>query len=126
MHLEIQKRYFTPALLCLLAGVGILIYKGPGWKWLRYYGGDVVVVAFLYFTLSFFYTGSALIRLSIIAAIALVIELAQLFHLTPNNGSLLSTLVFGSNFDYLDLFAYALGLALAILYDLGFTTKRHR
>ncbi|HEY9811707.1 MAG TPA: DUF2809 domain-containing protein [Halomicronema sp.] len=119
MQFQIQKRFFPPALFSALAGLSILIYRGPGWVWLRYYGGDIVAVAFLYFTLSLFYTGSPPIRFSIIATIALFIELAQLFHLTPPNGSLLSTLVFGSNFDYFDLLAYILGLFLAVAYDLS-------
>ncbi len=111
-----RKGYVLSALACLLAGLAIFVYRGPGWVVLRYYVGDVVAVAFLYFGLSAAWNGPVLARAGAIAAIALGIEFAQLLELTPKDGSLVTEIVFGSSFDAIDLLAYAAGLvgALAI------------
>lgn len=102
------------ALACLLAGLGIFVYRGPGWVFLRYYVGDVVAVAFLYFGLSAVWNGTAAVRAGAVGAFALGIEFAQLLQLTPKDGSLLTEIVFGSSFDAWDLAAYAIGLVGAV------------
>ena len=123
-----QKRFLIAALMSLLAGIAILIYadiKGPYWQFFRYYVGDVVAVAFLYFVLSLFWKAPAYLRGLAIAAIAVTIEFAQLFGLTPNNGSFLAEIIFGSHFEIWDFLAYGVGLAGAVGID-WLTTKQKR
>ncbi|MEB3830876.1 DUF2809 domain-containing protein [Phormidium sp. CCY1219] len=119
-----QTRFLLPSILSFFAGVAILFYKGPGWQFFRFYVGDVVAVAFLYFLLSLFWKAAAYWRAAAIGAIATAIELAQLWELTPKNGSFVSTIVFGSQFELWDFVAYGVGLAIALAVD--FALKRDR
>jgi hypothetical protein len=112
-----NKQFIIPSAICGLTGLLILIYKGPAWVWLRYYGGDVVSVAFLYFCISLFWQPPALWRAGLVAIIAGVIELAQLWQITPTGGSPVLQVVLGSTADPWDLLAYLLGLILAVGID---------
>ena len=58
--MRIHQRFLLPTMGSFLAGLGILFYtavSGPGWQFFRFYMGDVVAVAFLYFVLSLFWSG---------------------------------------------------------------------
>ncbi|MBD2039845.1 hypothetical protein [Microcoleus sp. FACHB-672] len=56
-----HKRLVIAWLVFSFAGLAILLYRGVGWVFLRYYAGDVVGMAFLYFTLSLFWETPAAI-----------------------------------------------------------------
>lgn len=120
------RYYIIPAGVSFLVGVTILFYKGPGWQFFRFYVGDVVAVAFLYFSLSMFWKAPAFLRAGAIAAIAVCIELAQLLGITPKNGAFLTTVIFGSHFEIWDFVAYAVGLAIAVGIDLLILSKKRR
>src|SRR5262245_5528323 len=100
--------FLLPCLLYLLSGIGILYYHGPGWHFARAHLGDVVVVAFLYFAVSLFWTASVYWRALAIGLLACSIEFLQLLHLAKHS-SFLWQLLLGSSFDILDLLAYGLG-----------------
>lgn len=121
--MRINDWFIQPSVGSLLAGILILIYSqlfGPGWQFFRFYVGDVVAVAFLYFVLSLFWAGSAYLRAAIIGTIALAIELAQLFGLTPKNGNFWTQILLGSHFELWDLVAYGVGLTLAVAIEWRF------
>lgn len=120
-----RRRYIFSALICLLAGLVIFVYRGPGWVVLRYYVGDVIAVAFLYFGLSAMWNGPVLARIGAITAIAVAIEFAQLLKLTPKDDSLITEIIFGSSFDPIDFLAYAIGLIAAYASEWWFLSKRH-
>jgi Protein of unknown function (DUF2809) len=115
--MRIYPSFLLPAVGAFLVGVGILIYteiSGPGWQFVRFYLGDVVAVAFLYFGLSFFWCGPMLVRGAIIGMVAVSIEFAQLFGLTPKSGHWIAEIALGSHFEIWDLVAYGVGLTVAM------------
>lgn len=115
--MRIHQQFLLATLGSFLSGIAILVYtelSGPGWQFFRFYIGDVVAVMFLYFLLSLFWSGSVYLRAAMIGTIAVAIELAQLFGLTPKNGNFITQIALGSHFEIWDLVAYGLGLILAV------------
>jgi hypothetical protein len=110
-------------LTALGSGVSVLFYRGPGWKLLRAHGGDVAVTAFLFFSLGLVTSWTERRRVWLVGLLALGVELLQLARL-PVRRSLVTELTIGSTFDWLDLLAYALGLALAVLAERRWVTTR--
>ena len=124
--MRIHQSFLLPAVGSLLAGLAILVYAalaGPGWQFFRFYMGDVVAVAFLYFVLSLFWLSPMYLRAAMIGAIAVSIELAQLFGLTPKNGNFITEIALGSHFELWDFVAYAVGLTLAMAIEWKLSNK---
>jgi hypothetical protein len=119
-------RRFHLAASCafLAAGLFVLFYRGPGWRFTRGTLGDLFVVGFLYHLLSLFWRGPAAARASAIAALAVGIELAQWARIFTTRSSDPLVIVTGSTFDVWDLLAYAIGLALAVMLECGWRTSR--
>lgn len=101
----------------LLAGLFVLVYRGPGWRFTRGTLGDLFVVGFLYHLLSLFWRGPAAARAGAIAVLAVGIELAQWARIVTPRPSEPLVVVTGSTFDAGDLLAYAIGLTLAVLLE---------
>lgn len=105
--------------LCLLFfGVGVLIFffSSP-WPLIRGHGGDVVVVAFLYFGAGVIWPTRRRARALAVGALAFGIELFQTLGVTSPDDSALVQATVGSTYDPWDLVAYTLGLALALALD---------
>lgn len=101
-------------LASLGAGLFVLVYRGPGRPLIRGHGGDVAITAFLFFTLALLTPWRPRTRLALVGLLAAATEAFQA--LGPAlSGSTLVDLTVGRTFDWLDLLAYALGLALAAL-----------
>ena len=98
----------------LLAGLSVLVYRGPGWHFTRGTLGDLFVVGFLYHLLGLFWRGPAAARAGVIAVLAVGIELAQWARIVTTRPSEPLAIVTGSTFDVWDLLAYAVGLTLAV------------
>jgi hypothetical protein len=96
---------------CLLLGLGVLVYRGPGRALVRGALGDVLVVAFLYFALGAIARWQPRTRLWAVGGLALLTELSQLVPRGVRSTAV--DLTVGATFDPLDLLCYALGLALA-------------
>ncbi len=113
---RLRKQYFVLALACLLAGMGVVAYRGPASAWVRFYMVDVLGVACMYFGLSGLWYGPVLARAGVPLAIAVAIEIAQWLQWTPKQAPWLIRFILGASFDWGDLLAYAIGLvgALAI------------
>jgi len=101
----------------LAAGLFVLFYRGPGWRFTRGTLGDLFVVGFLYHLLSLFWRGPAAARASTIAVLAVGIELAQWARIFTTRASDPLVVVTGSTFDVWDLLAYAVGLTLAVMLE---------
>jgi hypothetical protein len=104
---------------CLAACVFVFFYRGPGWRFTRGTLGDLFVVGVLYHLLSLFWRGSTAARASVIAGVALGVELAQgagIFNAKPSDPLVIVT---GSTFDVWDLLAYAVGITLAVMLEWG-------
>lgn len=104
-----QRKIFSfVAVVSLFIGLAIFFWGHGG---IRNYGGDVVVVIFLYALASIFTIQSPQAKLLAIGGFAFIIECAQIFIMHP--GNVLRQITLGAYFDPLDLFAYAFGLFVA-------------
>lgn len=101
----------------LLAGLFVLVYRGPGWRITRGTLGDLFVVGFLYHLLSLFWRGPTMARAGAIAVLAVGIELAQWSRIVTTRPSEPRVIVTGSTFDAWDLLAYGIGLTLSVLLE---------
>lgn len=101
----------------LAAGLFVLFYRGPGWRFTRGTRGELFVVGFLYHLLSLVWRGPAAGRAGAIAVLAVGIELAQWARIFTTRASDPLVVVTGSTFDVWDLVSYALGLALALMLE---------
>lgn len=107
-----QKTFFFVALASLVTGLAIF-YWGQGA--VRNYGGDIIVVIFLYALVSLFTNWQPRTKLLAIGGLAFAVECAQIFIASPGND--LQQATFGAYFDPLDLIMYTLGLLIASSID---------
>lgn len=111
-------RYFTPALLLLIAELLIGTYVHDGI--LRPYGGDFLVVILLYcFVKSFFYAPPFKTAIWVLL-FAYTIEVLQYFHLTHLLGlqhSRAAAMLLGNSFSWMDILCYTLGIALVMIIE---------
>ena len=112
-----RSRHITAAICFLLFAFCLLYYRGPGWRFLRFYAGDVAAVAFLYHVLSLVWRGPRAARAGAVLTFALGIELLQWARLAASRPESLEALVVGSTFDPGDLAAYVVGVLLAVGID---------
>lgn len=122
MRLNQRRGIILILLSCFIAGLFILLYRGPGWLYLRGYGGDVVVMVFIYFLVRLVIklrSKSTTWKIALLTFLfACLIETNQLWWSAFTSHSALATIVAGTTFDWLDLFAYALGTLLAVGLDM--------
>lgn len=110
-----QKRIISLAIAFVSGWVGwMILFFGHGW--IRNYGGDAVVIIFLYATLGgvFPHLHPKKKALSIFL-FALAIEIVQSFQLV--NRSLVADATIGSTFDPIDIAVYVLATAGCFLLD---------
>jgi Protein of unknown function (DUF2809) len=105
----------TLAALCLLLCLGVLAYRGPGRAFVRGALGDVLIVAFLYFTLGALTRWRPRTRLLAVGGLAVAIELSQLVPRGVSSAAV--ELTVGATFDPWDLVCYGAGLGLAWLLE---------
>ena len=108
------KRGIYFLLFLLLLGVEIAIANYLKTGFIRAYLGDFLVVILLYCLLMSTLKPSVKTGLVLTLAIAFAIELLQLIDLTrffPQEYKKLATLILGSQFSWLDLLMYMLGIA---------------
>lgn len=96
----------------LFVGLTIFFY---GTGMMRSYGGDIVVVLFLYALVSLIVRSSPHKKALGVFLFACVVELFQLIGIDATTP--LGQLTIGSTFDPFDLLAYGIGTYLAVLYD---------
>lgn len=102
-----KKYYFLSALLSLGGGLLILLFFNyPGF--LRYYGGDILIIFFLYsllMTITSFRPASVL---AAVLGVAVILEALQAVHfndiLSIQNEA--TRVALGTNFDWFDITAY--------------------
>lgn len=112
------RRFVVLLLVAFAIGIGVLLYRGPGQPIVRGHVGDVAAAMAVYAVISLaaarFRPTRIVIRAGIAFGIAALVEIGQSLwtvHSTAGH------LVFGNTFDPWDLLAYAIGAALAALYD---------
>ncbi|MCB1327702.1 MAG: DUF2809 domain-containing protein [Spirochaetales bacterium] len=118
VRFHFNRRAALAALFLLVVEIGIAVYVTGGF--VRWFVGDVLAIALVFFTLRSFSTLPA-VRLAAFAfGFACLIELGQLLAVPDRlgfaPGSVLA-IAAGSVFDPLDLLAYALGAIGSALLD---------
>ncbi len=98
----------TLSITSLVLGLVIFFTYGFGYSDIRFYGGDIVVILFLYGLLSFTRLNTY-VKLLLLLVLALAVEFSQLiFEPEPRNA--LEELTIGSTFDVVDIYMYLIGL----------------
>ena len=107
--------YFLLALLLLLVEIGIALLAHD--RWLRPYGGDLLVVILLYYVVCSFRQAAPGRVGGAVLGFALLIEGLQYVHFIRWLGlehSLLANLILGSGFAWGDVLAYGAGTGLVL------------
>jgi len=116
--LSFQRKYFIYAVLLFIIEVFIALYIRD--EILRPYGGDFLVVIFMYCSLrSFLNLPPIQIALPVLL-FSYIIEFTQYYGLIYKLGlqdSLVAHLILGSTFKWLDMVAYTLGIACVMLIE---------
>ena len=122
-----RKKYFFIALLLFIIEVLIGVYMHD--RFLRPYGGDFLVVIFLYCGVRSFLNRPVLSVALAVLLFSYFIEITQHFGLIYKLGwehSFVAHLVLGSTFKWLDMLAYTLGIALVVFFEERLATKPER
>ena len=116
--LRFQKQYFILAILLFVTEVLIAAYVHDGI--VRPYIGDLLVVILIYCFVRSFLNGPVLLTAIAVLLFAYLIEILQYFHLVRRLGlqhSKLAWIVLGSSFEWIDLIAYTVGIALVLIVE---------
>lgn len=122
---KFNSRYFVMAVL--LFGIEILIAKFAHDQILRPYVGDLLVVILIYcFVKSFLVTPFINTALAVLA-FSYTVEVLQYFQIVNKLGlqhSKYASIIIGTSFEWIDLVAYTLGIAIVIYLETGLTKKK--
>jgi hypothetical protein len=113
---RLDARYLLAALVLFLVEVYIALYVHDAW--VRPYGGDVLVVVFLYALVRGF-ADAPVVRAALgVLVFAFIVELLQYFHLVDrlgHGGNPLARVVLGSSVSWGGLGSNTLGASLVLL-----------
>ncbi|MBA2545192.1 MAG: DUF2809 domain-containing protein [Deltaproteobacteria bacterium] len=109
-----KRRFVELGLVAVVLGVLVLLYHGPGRGIVRGHVGDVAATMLVYALIGLASQARIAVRASVTMAIAVAIELGQTWwKIDSSAGSLL----LGTTFDPWDLVAYAIGIAIAVVWE---------
>ncbi|QNK63650.1 DUF2809 domain-containing protein [Pedobacter sp. PAMC26386] len=113
MTLSFNKYYFGFTLLLSITEVLIACYAHD--RIIRPYGGDFLIVIFLYCLVKTFINAPVKPVAIAVLLFSYLIEVGQYFRLVHYLGlddSKMANLIFGNHFSWIDMLAYTLGTAL--------------
>ena len=108
-----RPRNAVVAAIFLLLGLGLLVYRGPGWEFMRGAVGDVLIVGCMYFASGVVIASWPIVRLASVGSVAVALEFLQLFEVVEPSAPIWIKLALGTTFDPADLVAYGVGLTVA-------------
>jgi hypothetical protein len=127
---RIRSRYLLFILVTTVSG---LIWRSrllPLTPFMSKYGGDALWALMVFFGFGFLFTRISTVRLSMVSlGFAWAIEFSQIYHapwFDAIRASRPGHLVFGSTFNWPDLPAYAVGVALGALLEISSAGVRRR
>lgn len=132
MFLRFQKHYFFVSLLLFTTLVVIALFVRD--SLLRPYGGDFLVVIWLYTLIRALTSASIKQTALFVMGVALLVECLQYLQFTAYLGIAADTaagIAIGSSFDWLDLLLYASGTLFSMYFDqfwssdMAVTRSRH-
>ena len=109
-----RRRFLWLGLVAIGIGLAVLAYRGPGRVLVRGHVGDVAATMLVYAVAGMTLRARIAIRALVTFAFALAIELGQTMWRAD---SLAGELLIGSTFDPWDIVAYAIGVAIAVVWD---------
>lgn len=118
MRLGFDRRFVLPFALIIAVGAGVLVYRGPGWHWIRVSFGDVLAGAAVYLFAAIFWRAPWRRRALAVAAFTVGVECLQLARLVGPDSPQWMHVLLGSTFDPWDLVAYVVGIAGAIALEI--------
>lgn len=116
--LKFNRQYFV--LAALLFGIEILIATFVHDQIIRPYIGDLLVVILIYCFIKSFINTPVLITALSVLAFSYTIETLQYFHIVNKLGlreSGMAAIIIGTSFEWTDLVAYTLGIAIVIFLE---------
>lgn len=108
----VQKQLVISSVVLFAIGLLIFFFSTG---FIRNYGGDVVVVMFLYCLLSLIVGWKPVSKALVVFSLAALVELLQIFLVPTNNAT--QNLLLGSDFDVWDMVAYGLGLVAMLVFE---------
>lgn len=106
-----RKIFAILAVMSCIVGLAIffLVHGGV----IRNYGGDAIAVTFIYSLLSSVFRFRPYVVAGMVWTVAILIEMSQLVIRAPNLA--ISSLAFGSTFDFIDIYVYTLTLLVIFI-----------
>ena len=123
--LKFNRLYFI--LSVLLFGIEILIAKFAHDQFIRPYVGDLLVVILIYCFIKSFLNTPVLITALFVLLFAYTVEILQYFHIVERLGlqkSKFARIIIGTSFEWIDLIAYTLGIALVLYFEKGIANRK--
>ena len=116
--LHFNRRYFIWAALILLVEIFIALYVRDAF--IRPYGGDILIIIFLYCLLKSFSKIAVKNAIFWVLVFAALIEGLQYIHFIEMLGiqqNKIAATVLGKHFEWLDLLCYILGAAIVLFIE---------
>lgn len=110
-----NKKYFFIGGFLLFVEVLIALYLHD--RIIRPYIGDLLVVIMIYCFLKAFYNGSVVVISLSVLIFAFIVEASQYFKLINYLGlqhSKIAGIILGSSFEWIDIAAYIIGIAIVL------------
>jgi hypothetical protein len=124
--MRFNKYYFLLAVLLFAIELFIGIYVHDAI--IRPFGGDFLVVIFLYCLVKSFFDLPQLLTSGLVLLFAYAVEISQYFHLVNRLGlehSKTAKILLGTTFSFIDLGTYTLGILLVIIVEsIRFSIKK--
>lgn len=112
-----RKLFATMAITAVAIGATVLLYRGPARELVRGHVGDVAATLLVFALIGLVSRARITMRATVTFAIACAIELGQTMWHTIAAKSFSGELFLGTTFDWWDLVAYAIGVAVAVLWE---------
>lgn len=116
--MKFAKAYFTLFLLIFFLEIIIARYLQNGF--IRFYGGDFLIVILIYCFIKSFADTPVIPTALGVLFFAYAVEISQYFHLVRILGlqhSKIAVLILGTTFSFTDILLYTLGIGLVILVE---------
>lgn len=110
-----RRHFLAMGATAIAIGAVVLLYRGPARELVRGHVGDVAATLLVFALLGLAWRARPAIRAAVTFGIAAAIELGQTVW---SARSLAGELVLGNTFDPYDLLAYALGVGIALAWEL--------
>ena len=117
--IHFHKKYFFAAIFLFLLLVFIAVFVRD--SIIRPYGGDLLVVVFLYCLLKSFFripVKNAIFGVFLFAIAIEALQYLRIVNLLGLEGNNIATIVLGSYFEWLDILFYALGCFLVYVVEM--------